>query len=97
MSLGTHTDTRIDNTHGVLKVCRLVPTAKSSNYKIIIKDHMNNNDKSFPPHQLPFLADKLHKNTYIAHYTLTTLLEYLDLYHGFQPHSKKDNFGVISF
>ena len=42
MSLGTHTDTRIDNTHGVLKVCRLVPTAKSSNYKIIIKDHMIN-------------------------------------------------------
>ena len=28
MTLGTHTDTRIDNTHGVLKVCRLVPTAK---------------------------------------------------------------------
>ena len=42
MSLGTHTDTRIDNTHGVLKVCRLVPTAKSSNYKIIIKEHMIN-------------------------------------------------------
>ena len=42
MSLGTHTDTRIDNTHGVLKVCRLVPTAKSSNYKIIIKEHMTN-------------------------------------------------------
>ena len=32
-------------------------------------------DKSFPPHQLPFLADKLHKNPYIARYTLTTLLE----------------------
>ena len=42
MSLCTHTDTRIDNTHSVLKVCRLVPTAKSSNYKIIIKDHMIN-------------------------------------------------------
>ena len=42
MSLGTHTDTRIDNTHGGLKVCRLVPTAKSSNYKIIIKEHMIN-------------------------------------------------------
>ena len=45
MSLGTHTNTRIDNTHGVLKVCRLVPTAKSSNYKIIIKDHMINSLK----------------------------------------------------
>ena len=32
-------------------------------------------DKSFPPHQLPFLADKLHKNPYIARYTLNTLLE----------------------
>ena len=32
-------------------------------------------DKSFPPHQLPFLADKQHKNPYIARYTLTTLLE----------------------
>ena len=32
-------------------------------------------DKSFPPHQLPFLADKLHKNPFIARYTLTTLLE----------------------
>ena len=31
--------------------------------------------KSFPPHQPPFLVDKLHKNPYIARYTLTTLLE----------------------
>ena len=28
---------------------------------------------------------------------LSILLEYINLYHGFQPHSKKDNFGVISF
>ena len=27
----------------------------------------------------------------------TVVLEYIDLYHGFQLHSKKDNFGVISF
>ena len=26
---------------------------------------------------------------------LTVLLEYIDLYHGFQPHSKKDNFSEI--
>ena len=52
-----------------------------------------------------FIADKLYKNPYLARYTLlqyfdcfirvTALLEYLDLYRGFQPHSKKDNFGVI--
>ena len=28
---------------------------------------------------------------------LSVLLEYIDLYHGLQPHSKKDNFGMISF
>ena len=28
---------------------------------------------------------------------LSVLLEYIDLYHGFQLYSKKDNFGMISF
>ena len=28
---------------------------------------------------------------------LSILLEYINLFHGFQPHSKKDNFGLISF
>ena len=28
---------------------------------------------------------------------LSVLLEYIDLYHGFQLHSKKDNSVVISF
>ena len=42
VSDGWITGIRIDNTHGVLKVCRLVPTAKSSNYKIVIKEHMIN-------------------------------------------------------
>ena len=28
---------------------------------------------------------------------LNVLLEYINLYHSFQLHSKKDNFGVISF
>ena len=27
----------------------------------------------------------------------SVLLEYIDLFHGFQPHSRKDNFGKISF
>ena len=43
-----------------------------------------------------FIADKLHKSFYIARslhthcfIRVTALLEYLDLYHDFQPHSKK--------
>ena len=67
MSLGTHADIRIDNTHGVLKVCRLVPTAKSSNYKIVIKEHMINCLKQCVVNREMISNKQSNFQTYIPH------------------------------